>query len=81
MTRRAARALALAALCAACGGSQAWVYEKKGVTPTTLDHDMASCRQQAMDPKAFAIFASGRIDRGAFNRCMERKGYTVKPAE
>ncbi len=80
MNRRAATALAAAALCAACAAPPAWLYDKKAVTPARLDHDMAACRQEALDPKAFPIFSSGRIDREAFNRCMERKGYTVTRA-
>jgi hypothetical protein len=57
-----------------------WIYEKKNVTPTRYDRDMASCRQEALDPKAFALFASGRVDRDALNRCMARKGYAVRRA-
>ncbi len=81
MSRRAATARAAAAICAACAAPQGWVYEKKGAAPTRLDHDMAACRQEALDAKAFPIFSSGRIDREVFNRCGERKGYAVKRAE
>ncbi|PYN58484.1 MAG: hypothetical protein DMD92_12145 [Candidatus Rokuibacteriota bacterium] len=55
-----------------------WIYEKKNVTPTRYDRDMAICRQEALDPKAFALFASGRVNRDMLNRCMERKGYAVR---
>ena len=34
--------------------------------------------QEALDPKAFALFASGRVNRDMLNRCMERKGYAVR---
>jgi hypothetical protein len=81
VSRRAAAALpALALALAACAGGD-WVYEKKGATATRLDHDLATCRQEATDPKAFAVLPAGRVDRETLNRCMERKGYTVKRAE
>ncbi len=68
------------ALLVACAEPQ-WTYEKRNVTPTRYDHDLTACRQEALDPKTFAVFPAGRVDRAALNRCMERKGYTVKRAE
>jgi hypothetical protein len=55
-----------------------WVYEKPGMTPAKLDHDMVLCRREANDPQAVAQPGSTRTDRTVFNRCMERKGYTVR---
>ena len=80
MSRRAAPLLLTLGLLAACA-TQEWTYDKTGVTPAQLDRDMAACRREATDPKAFAIFAEQRIDRKVFNPCMERKGYTVKALE
>ncbi len=78
--RRAAQALLWIALAAGCAGPE-WIYEKRGATPARIDHDKATCRQEATDPKALAVSAAGRLDREVFNRCMERKGYTARPAE
>jgi len=69
-----------AALLVACAERE-WIYEKKGATPARIDRDKAACEQEAFDPRAFALFRSGRVDQEVFRRCMERKGYTVTPAE
>ena len=81
MSRRAARALAALALAAAaCATPQEWIYEKPGLTTARLDHDMTACRKEALDRFSIALLPSQRVDREAFNRCMERKGYAVTPA-
>jgi hypothetical protein len=77
MTWRGVPAVLTIALLVGCAERE-WTYEKKNVTPTRYDRDIASCRQEALDPKAFALFPSGRVDRDVLNRCMERKGYTVR---
>lgn len=38
---------------------------------------MAACRKDSMMHGTFALTQAGRVDRKAFNVCMERKGYTV----
>jgi hypothetical protein len=76
VTRRAAAVLATAWL-VGCSTTQ-WVYEKPGMTPARLDRDMTLCRREANDPQAVALPGSARTDRTIFNRCMERKGYTVR---
>ena len=80
MIGRGIRALLALVLLGACAERQ-WIYEKKGATPNRLEHDMGICRQEALDPKTFAMSPSGRVDREVFNRCMERKGYTVRRGE
>jgi hypothetical protein len=70
-----------ASLLAGCA-TEEWIYEKRGMTPAKLDHDMAACRKEAPDPRSVVPPGSERVDRALFNRCMERKGYTgrtVKP--
>ena len=62
---------------AACSSTQ-WVYDKRDLTPAKLDHDMAECRKEAHDPQVIALPGNPRVDRALFNRCMERKGYTVR---
>lgn len=81
MTRRAVALLYAASLLAGCA-TEEWIYEKPGMTPAKLDHDMAACRKEAPDPRSVVPPGSERVDRALFNRCMERKGYTgrtVKP--
>ena len=81
MTRRAVALLYAASLLAGCATDE-WIYEKPGMTPAKLDHDMAACRKEAPDPRSVVPPGSERVDRALFNRCMERKGYTgriVKP--
>ncbi len=78
--RRAAGALLGLGLVVACA-TQEWSYDKPGVTPARFDHDLVTCRREATDPKAFGVTPDQRIDRTLFNRCMERRGYTVKPVE
>ena len=75
--RRAATLVCAATLLAGCATKQ-WVYEKPGVTPAKLDHDMAVCRKESNDPQIVALPGNPRSDRAIFNRCMERKGYTVR---
>ena len=81
MTRRAVALLYAASLLAGCA-TEEWIYEKPGMTPAKLDHDMAACRKEAPDSRSVVPPGSERVDRALFNRCMERKGYTgrtVKP--
>ena len=81
MTRRAVALLYAAGLLAGCA-TEEWIYEKPGMTPAKLDHDIAVCRKEAPDPRSVVAPGAERVDRALFNRCMERKGYTgrtVKP--
>jgi hypothetical protein len=76
VNRRAARLLCAASLFLTGCASETWIYEKPGMTPARLDHDMAVCKKEAPDPRSVVPPGSERIDRALFNRCMERKGYT-----
>ena len=74
---RAAVALVLA-LCALGGcAAERWSYTKAGLTPGRLDQDLETCRRQAHRPYWFAFTRSARVDQGALNQCMERKGYAA----
>ena len=76
MNRLTARLLCAASLFLTGCASETWIYEKPGMTPARLDHDMAVCKKEAPDPRSVVPPGSERIDRALFNRCMERKGYT-----
>lgn len=80
MTRRAAALVCAVTLLAGCATKQ-WIYDKPGVTPAKLDHDMAVCRKESNDPQIVALPGTPRSDRTIFNRCMERKGYSVRTEE
>jgi hypothetical protein len=77
MTRTLATIVCVIGVFAACA-KDGWVYEKRGTTPAKLEHDMGLCRKEARDPQTIALPGSPRTDREVFNRCMERKGYTVR---
>ncbi len=56
-----------------------WVYEKPRMNATELDRDKASCRAEVPSGGFFTIFMQQEnVDRPAFNRCMARRGYTVR---
>ncbi len=80
MTRRAAALICAVTLLAGCATKQ-WTYDKPGVTPAKLDHDMAECRKESNDPQIVALPGTPRSDRTIFNRCMQRKGYSVRTEE
>lgn len=67
----------VAALLPACAGSQEWIYEKSRVTPAQLDHDKAQCRKAARSRSMLRALQEEKVEREAFNRCMEMRGYTV----
>ncbi len=75
MKVRAAAALALCLL-AGCAAER-WSYTKPGMTPGKLDQDLEACRRVAARPHSFALTRSARVDREAFNLCMQQKGYTA----
>jgi hypothetical protein len=39
------------------------------------------CRREGFRPSKFAVWPSNRYDWDVVNRCMERRGYRVQPAE
>jgi hypothetical protein len=80
VTPRAAAVIGAALMLGACATKQ-WIYDKPGLTPAKLDHDMVLCRKESNDPQIVALPGNPRSDRAIFNRCMERKGYTVRMEE
>ena len=67
----------VAALLAACAGSQEWIYEKPRMTPAQLEHDKRTCRKVAPSRSLLRTLQEDKVEREAFNRCMEKQGYTV----
>lgn len=58
-----------------------YLYERRSATPAQTDHDLEACRREGFRPSKFAVWPSNRYDWAVVNRCMERKGYQVRPAE
>jgi hypothetical protein len=79
MSRHAGLIL-LALVLAACA-APTFGYDKRGATPAQVDRDRSQCKKEAFRPSRFALWRSGRYDTDALNRCMERKGYAVRPEE
>jgi hypothetical protein len=73
-------ALAVALALGACAPPR-WSYERRTATPAQVDHDLEICRREGFRPQRFAVYPSDRFDWEVVNRCMERKGYQVRPAE
>ena len=69
--------MSLAALLPACAESQEWIYAKPRMTPAQLDHDKAMCRKAAPSRSVLRKLQEEKVEREAFNRCMEMRGYTV----
>lgn len=75
----AAALLMIVAVVMAVGcAREQWVYEKSKTTAVRMEEDMAACRKESLSPYKIVIVPSDRIDRDVFNRCMERRGYTVR---
>ncbi len=65
----------LAAAATAACARERWVYEKPGASPAEVDRDLATCRKETVSAQKIGITPEDRVDRPAFNRCMERRGY------
>jgi hypothetical protein len=78
MSRQSA-GLILAALTLAACAAPTFTYERRGGTPAQLDRDVEACKREAFRPSRFSLWQSGRYDVDVLNRCMERKGYSVRP--
>ena len=71
---------ALVLLQAGCAAPH-YAYERRTATPAQTDHDLELCRREGFRPSKFAVWPSNRYDWDVVNRCMERRGYRVRPAE
>ena len=72
----------LLAACALAGCAVHWIYDKPGVTPEQLARDKGACLQEAPASGLLAdLLRQEALDREVFNRCMQRRGYTVRREE
>ena len=69
--------VSFAVLLTACAGSQEWIYEKPRTTPAQLDRDKTMCRKAAPTRSLLRTLQEEKLEREAFNRCMEKRGYTI----
>jgi hypothetical protein len=77
---RAVVLFSFATLLAACATSEEWIYDKPRATPAQLDHDKTMCRKAAPTRSLLRTLQEEKVEREAFNRCMEKRGYTVTVA-
>lgn len=70
----------LGAACAVLLGGCAshWIYDKPSFTAGEVDRDKAACAREAPSRSVFAVFLPEPVDREAFNRCMQQRGYSVR---
>jgi hypothetical protein len=80
MSRAAWIALAAALALGACGTPR-MTYERAGASPAQVDRDFEHCRREAFRPERFAIRLADRVDWEVLTRCMQRRGYTARPAD
>lgn len=60
-----------------CRSAEEWSYDRPRVTAYELDRDLTQCAREARPTGTFAYPSLTGPDRVAFNRCMEKRGYTV----
>jgi hypothetical protein len=67
---------------AGCGTQQRLVYDKPGaVLPPDAQRDENECLQGAITHDASGrILTLMQIDRDAYERCMQARGYAARPA-
>ncbi len=68
----------LAGLVAGCAATHQWIYDKRGMTPESLDRDRAVCRAASPPRGLVAFFGIDDVDRDTFTRCMQERGYTAR---
>ena len=68
----------LTAVAAGCTATHQWIYEKPGMTPESLNRDRIACRAAAPPTGLTKLLDTDDVDRPAFTRCMEQRGYTAR---
>ncbi len=68
----------LSGLAASCAVTHQWIYDKRGMTPESLDRDRGACRAASPPRGLTALLNIDDVDRDAFTRCMQQLGYTAR---
>jgi hypothetical protein len=70
--------LGFVAVAAGCVVTHQWIYDKSGMTAESLDRDRAACRTASPPSGLVGILGMDDVDREAFTRCMQQRGYTAR---
>jgi hypothetical protein len=70
--------LAATTLAAGCA-KHGIAWEKAGVSPADRERDENACLRAAISLDRGALLEPYSIDRDVYVRCMEGRGYTVRP--
>jgi len=81
-----ARVVALPLLLMLVGGcasrtTEVWMFQKPGMTDAERQRDQRECFSEAIDPTEPFEGPIGnlvRLDRGTYEACMARRGYTLR---
>jgi hypothetical protein len=81
LTAAAILIVLLSGLLGGCGARQRLVYDKPGLAVAEGQRDENECVRKALTQDVSGrILTLVQIDREAYARCMEARGYTVRPA-
>ena len=77
--RAALAPVVVPALLAGCVSTK-MVFEKPGVTQADKERDQGICLRQSIDSsEPDSIMLPYCVDREAYTKCMEARGYTARP--
>jgi len=68
----------LSGFVAGCAVTHHWIYDKRGMTPESVDRDRAACRAASPPRGLTALLNLDDVDRDDFTRCMGQLGYTAR---
>lgn len=74
---RTVRVVGVIGLLAGCATGMG-VYDKPGAAEADVQRDRSACLQASASENEPFRFSGPSIDREAFARCMEAKGYTLR---
>jgi hypothetical protein len=74
--------LALLTLVVGCATQGRWVFEKAGVSEADAKKDRSQCFAAAVADNTNDNYGPvGKMDREAYKKCMERRGYTLRAGQ
>ena len=65
-------------LLAGCAAERTTVFERPGITDAQLKKDQATCFRASITGEDPVVSNLLQLDRDAYRRCMESRGYTVR---